>query len=230
MIDCYGKALFDQYQGRIRGKLKLYNSYGSPEDMPVDVFFRSEAEMPELETIALAMCQGRTLDIGAGVGSHSLILQERGIDVTALEISDLACQIMKLRGVKSVVKQDILQYQGEKYEVILMLMNGIGLCGDLTGLQYFLEYVKGLVTPSGQLIFDSSDIAYLYKPDEFISNKYYGEISFQYEYQKVKGNWFKWLYIDYDTLKAMAEKTGWCCEMIYEDGMDQYLTRLILAS
>ena len=227
-MDIYGQALLDQYRGKLKSKLWLYNSYGHPEDMPVDIFFRSEADMPEMEIIAMDLCKGKTLDIGAGVGSHALILQSKGIDVTALEISAKACEIMKHRGVKKVINTDILQYDSEKYDTILLLMNGIGLCGDIPGLINFLDYIKDLLLPKGQLIFDSSDIAYLYKPDEFISSKYYGEISYQYEYQKVKGNWFKWLYVDFDTLKAIADKGGWECEIIYEDDMDQYLVRLII--
>jgi cyclopropane fatty-acyl-phospholipid synthase-like methyltransferase len=176
----------------------------------------------------LNLCRGKTLDIGAGVGSHALILQSKGIDVTALEISPKACEIMKHRGIKKVINADILQYDSEKYDTIVLLMNGIGLCEDIPGLRYFLDYIKDLLAPGAQLIFDSSDIAYLYKPDDFISSNYYGEISYQYEYQKIKGNWFKWLYVDFDTLKAIAEKGGWKCEMIYEDDMDQYLVRMVL--
>ncbi|HQS05384.1 MAG TPA: SAM-dependent methyltransferase, partial [Daejeonella sp.] len=89
----------------------------------------------------------------------ALILQAKGIDVTALEISSKACEIMKHRGVKKVVNADILQYDSEKYDTILLLMNGIGLCEDIPGLRYFLDYIKKLLMPSGQLIFDSSDIA-----------------------------------------------------------------------
>ncbi len=229
-MDIYGQALKDQYQGKLKSKLWLYNSYGHPEDMPVDIFFRPEADMPELEIIAMDLCKGKTLDIGAGVGSHALILQSRGIDITALEISAKACEIMKHRGIKKVVNADILHYGSEKYDSILLLMNGIGLCENIEGLHHFLDYIKILLKPGGQLIFDSSDIAYLYKPDEFISSNYYGEISYQYEYQKIKGEWFKWLYVDFNTLKAIAEKNGWQCEMIYEDDMDQYLVRMWLKS
>ena len=74
-MDIYGKALLDQFSGKRKSKLWLYNSYGHPEDMPVDIFFRAEADMPEMEIIALNRCRGKTLDIGAGVGSHALILQ-----------------------------------------------------------------------------------------------------------------------------------------------------------
>lgn len=226
-MDIYGKALMDQYQGKLQGKVWLHNSYGHPEEMPIDIFFRPEADMPDLEITALNLCKGKTLDIGAGVGSHALILESQAIDVTALEISKKACEIMKHRGLKKIINTDIIKYQTEKYDTIILLMNGIGLCGDIPGLCYFLNYIKDLLMPGGQLIFDSSDIAYLYKPDEFISSNYYGEISYQYEYQNIKGNWFKWLYVDFNTLKTLAEKSGWNCEMIYEDDMDQYLVRLI---
>jgi len=217
----------DQYRGKLQGKVWLHNSYGHPEEMPIDIFFRPEADMPDLEITALNLCKGKTLDIGAGVGSHALILESRAIDVTALEISKKACEIMKNRGLKKIINTDIMQFHTEKYDTIILLMNGIGLCGDITGLRYFLNYIKDLLMPGGQLVFDSSDIAYLYKPDEFISSNYFGEISYQYEYQNIKGNWFKWLYVDFNTLKVLAEKSGWECEMIYEDDMDQYLVRLI---
>ncbi|MBM3403001.1 MAG: class I SAM-dependent methyltransferase [Bacteroidetes bacterium] len=226
-MDIYGTALMDQYRGKLQGKVWLHNSYGHPEEMPIDIFFRPEADMPDLEITALNLCKGKTLDIGAGVGSHALILESRAIDVTALEISKKACEIMKNRGLKKIINTDIMQFHTEKYDTIILLMNGIGLCGDITGLRYFLNYIKDLLMPGGQLVFDSSDIAYLYKPDEFISSNYFGEISYQYEYQNIKGNWFKWLYVDFNTLKVLAEKSGWECEMIYEDDMDQYLVRLI---
>jgi hypothetical protein len=141
----------------------------------------------------------------------------------------VACDIMQKRGVKKVVNKDIFQFEGEQFDTILMMMNGIGLCGDMEGLERFLEYLKKLILDGGQIIFDSSDIAYLYKSNDFISSNYYGEISYQYEYQSVKGNWFKWLYVDFNSLEQIANKLGWDCELIYEDDMDQFLVRMVLA-
>ena len=43
---------------------------------------------------------GKVLDVGAGVGSHALVLQQRGLDVTAMDISASAVTIMKQRGLK----------------------------------------------------------------------------------------------------------------------------------
>lgn len=228
-MDIFGKVLKDHFLGRQKGKLWLHNSYGLPEDMPVEVFFRSETDLTRLEQMALNLCKGKTLDIGAGVGSHALQLQAKGIDVNTIERSLSACTIMKKRGVKKVINSNVLQYDAEQFDTLLMLMNGIGLTEDIKGLHYFLEYIKKLLLPGGQVIFDSSDISYLFEPSDFLSRNYYGEISYQYEYQNVKGKWFKWLFIDYPKLEKIAEEHGWISELIFVDDMDQYLARLKLA-
>ncbi len=70
------------------------------------------------------------------------ILQNKGIDVSAIEISESACDLMRRRGVKKVINADIFQFELEQFDTIIMMMNGIGLCGDLEGLKNFLEYLK----------------------------------------------------------------------------------------
>lgn len=229
-MDVFGKALINYYKHQSESTLWLHNSYGKVEEMPVDVFFRGIGEMPDLELIALSQCSGKILDIGAGVGSHALILQEKGMDVTALEISATACQIMKLRGVKKILNQDIFTYRDEKFDTLLMLMNGIGLSESISGLRYFLRHVKTLLNPGGKLIFDSSDISYLYFGETFPTDKYYGQISYQYEYAGEKGDWFNWLYIDKQLLKEIATEEGWKLELIYEDDMDQFLVKLSIVN
>ena len=228
-MDIYGQALQDFYAQQPEEKLWLHNNYGEPEEMPVEVFFREEAEMPEAELMALQLCRGKVLDIGAGAGSHALVLQQRGFEVTALEVSPGAAAVMQKRGVKKVVQQDIYQYKTEKFDTLLLLMNGIGLTQNLTELDRFLQHAKQLLLPGGQLIFDSSDISYLYEDLPKPKTNYYGEIRYQYEYKNQRGDWFNWLYIDPKTLQKQAKKQGWNCAIVYEDEMDLYLTTLILA-
>jgi len=226
-MDVFGKALSDIYNKDEADTLWLHNSYGEPEEMPLEFFFRDDEDMPVLELQALKMCSGSVLDVGAGVGSHALLLQAFNIDVTAIDISEAAIDIMKDRGVKKAFLKDVFSYQ-EKFDTVLMLMNGIGLTGTLAGFKHFLVAVKHLLNPGGQLIFDSSDIAYLYEDMPKPQNQYYGEVSYQYEYQGEKGNWFNWVYVDEETVKAVAKETGWNCEVIFDDGEDQYLVRLTL--
>ncbi|RYY07402.1 MAG: class I SAM-dependent methyltransferase, partial [Sphingobacteriaceae bacterium] len=206
----------------------INNNYGEPEEMPVEVFFREQTDMPEAELLALHLCRGNILDIGAGAGSHALVLQERGFNVTALEISAGAAELMKKRGVKTVLQQDIFQYKTEKFDTLLLLMNGIGLAGNLAGLNRFLQHAKQLLLPGGQLLFDSSDLTYLYEDLPLPQNKYYGEISYQYQYKNQQSDWFNWLYIDQKTLLKTALQNGWNCDILYEDDMDLYLAKLTL--
>lgn len=228
-MDVFGLALTDFYRDNATADtLWLHNSYDDVEEMPVDIFFRSEEEMPPLELQAIDLCYGKVLDVGAGVGSHALVLQKAGIDVTAIDISANAVQIMKQRGVKKALEQSIF-LTDEKYDTLLFLMNGIGLTGTMSGFVNFLTQAKDLILPNGQLLFDSSDISYLYEELPKPEQTYFGEISYCYEYKAQKGNWFNWLYLDQETLKHTANQNGWKCEIIFDDGEDQYLARLTIS-
>lgn len=229
-MDVFGEALKDQFTKPPAETLWVHNSYDEPEEMPVDIYFRNEDEMPELELKALDLCRGRVLDVGAGVGSHALILQKKGLDVTGMDISAAAVTIMKQRGLKQAIEGDILTYKpgSKKYDTLLFMMNGIGLTGSLPGLRSFLNRAKELIHTDGQLVFDSSDLSYLYLEIPFPESGYFGEVSFRYEYKSVKGNWFKWVYVDQKTLTDIAAETGWNTAVIFEDENDQYLARLTL--
>ena len=229
MKDILGQALHNEYYQHQPEQLWIHNQYGPKEEMPVDIYFRDAANMPQLELLALQQCRGRVLDIGAGAGSHALLLQQQGLDVTALDISALGVEVMKARGVRKAIAADIFAYNDAKYDTLLLLMNGIGLAGTLDNLKAFLEHAKTLLNPGGQLLFDSSDITYLYEDGLPSADKYYGELWYQYEYKKQKTEWFKWLYIDEQTLTDLATAQGWHVEVLDQDEYDQYLVKLTLA-
>lgn len=226
-IDVYGEALSDYYTENIKEPLFLYTN-GSKDQTSVDIFFRKPNKFPTIEQIAIALCKGKILDIGAGVGSHTLQLQELGYDVTALEISKTACHIMKERGVKNSINTNIFEYEEQQFDTLLFVMNGIGLVQDIEGLEQLLEHMKKLLKPGGQILFDSSDIEYYYHFGNKKPAHYYGEVDFQYEYKGQKGNPFKWLYIDQAKMKEMANKAGWSFQVLDEDDHHHYLARMEL--
>ncbi|WP_160068980.1 class I SAM-dependent methyltransferase [Sphingobacterium bovisgrunnientis] len=226
--DVYGEALAEYFEKEeLSSPLLLHSTYGDIEEMPVEVFFRDSEDFPELEFIALSLCDGKVLDVGAGVGAHALYLQEKKFDVTALEISQTACNIMQQRGVQKIVQQDFFDLADQQYDTLLFLMNGIGLAGSLDGFRELLAHSKKLLSEKGQLLFDSSDISYLY--DEYRIQRpeyYFGEIGYQYEFNGVKGEPFKWLYLDQKTLIKVAHEEGWVVQILFEDENDQFLVRM----
>lgn len=228
--DVQGKALLDYFLGKEDVPLVLHTSYGDPEKMPVEVFFREEEDFTKLERFALRHCRGRVLDIGAGAGSFSVELQEKGFEVTAMEISPFCCQIMKQRGVKEVEEADFWNFSKGSYDTLLLMMNGIGLAAELSCLPGFLLKLKELLSPGGQIICDSSDISYLYAGAKKPVDRYFGEIRYCYEYEGDKGEWFGWLYADPALLSEVCRKVGMEMSVLYKNRKDQFLARIVVGN
>ncbi|MCL8001059.1 hypothetical protein M8994_22970, partial [Brucella sp. 21LCYQ03] len=149
--DPYGDALLAVYhQSPNRQPLYLHTSYGDTDEMPVDVFFRTEDDFSELEHIALALCDGHVLDVGAGAGAHALYLQSKNFAVTGLEISSLAAGVMQQRGVHDILQADFFEHKNATYDTLLFLMNGIGIAGTLAGFRALLKHSKTLLSDRGQ--------------------------------------------------------------------------------
>ncbi len=231
MKDPFEKAFFDYLNGKEKTEITVHCNKGDDEVIPVSYFFREYEMMPELEKKAIDLCSGKILDIGAGSGVHSLYLQSKGMDVTALDISPGFVEVMKKRRLIKVINSDIFDFSEGKFDTMLMLMNGIGFTKTFEGLSVFLERAKNLLNPGGQLILDSSDLLYLYEDEDGtysinLNDRYYGEVEYIIEYDGVTGKAFRWLYIDFDNLSMIAEQAGFNCELIFEDDHYNYLARL----
>ena len=229
--DVLGVALQDQLAKKENVTIAVYSDITETETLDAAYFFRDYAAMPEIEKVALDLCRGEVADLGAGAGSHSLVLQERKINVTAFDVSAGACTVMQQRGIKQVEKKNIFNLGDNQYDTILMLMNGLGLVGDIDGLTHFLQTIKKNLKPGAQIIADSSDISYMFYDDEGalhidLNAEYYGVVTYQMEYNHLKGKLFKWLFIDFMVLADYAAQCGYNCELLYEGENYQYLARL----
>ena len=225
-----GSAIKAYFEKGRAAKLRVFSPMFDEDEIPVKMLFRKENEMPSIERKALSMARGRTLDVGAGAGCHSLVLQQRGTDVTAIDISPLSVETMKLRGVKEVKQQDFFEVD-ECFDTILMLMNGIGIVGRLQRMPLFFRLLDRILAPGGQLLCDSSDICYVFENEdgemEFSEGDgYYGELTYQMQYDDVKGETFPWLYIDAETLRACAEACGYQVEVVQQGEHYDYLARI----
>ena len=231
-MDVFGKALMDFHNGDYTEDIKTHSSLGDEDIIPLPYLFRSLEEMPKIEQYALKLTKGKVLDIGCGSGSHSLHLQDSGLDVTGLDKSKGAIEVSKQRGLQSVVNSSILDFSGIQFDTLLLIMNGIGLCGTLDNLSDFLAHLKSLLLPDGQILLDSSDIIYMYEQDEdggiWVPGEisYYGEVSYTMEYKKQKSHPFDWLYLDFHTLKEHCTIQNMNCELVMHGPHYDYLAKL----
>lgn len=233
MKDLFGKAILDFQTNNSPENLITETNISEADEMRVDYLFRSFNEMPKLEKKALQLCKGKVLDVGCGAGSHSLYLQKKGFEVTAIDISENAIKACQLRGLKIARVQNVLDIENEKFDAIILLMNGTGIFGTLAETSKYLHKLKSLLNPNGQILIDSSDIIYMFDEDADGSylvpaDGYYGELTFTISYKNETEESFPWLYLDYNTLQNAAQSNGLECELIIDGEHFDYLARLTL--
>ncbi len=234
MKDLFGKAILDYQTNNSPENLITETNISEADEMFVEYLFRSFKSMPKLEQKALQLAKGKILDVGCGAGSHALYLQEKGFDVTAIDISQKAIETCKLRGVKKALISDILNVdKTESFETILLLMNGTGIFGTLNETSKYLQKLKSLLTDNGQVLIDSSDLIYMYDQDEdgaydVPAGTYYGELIFTVHYKNETEKPFPWLYLDYNTLQNACHANGLNCELVLEGKHFDYLAKITL--
>lgn len=227
--DPIGKAITDYVRSKRPDDIIVCSEICEDDIIPIEVLFRNEDEMPELEVLALKEATGKILDVGAGAGTHANYLQNMGKDVTAIDISEGAVAFMQTQGLKSK-KINFFDLNDEKFDTILMLMNGIGIAGTLANLEKTLAHAKTLLNPGGKILCDSSDIKYLYEDEDGslwvnLNQEYYGNFRFQMKYKKETGPWFDWLYVDFDSLFNVAKNVGLKAKRLY-DKDDNFLAEI----
>lgn len=232
--DPMGAAIADYYNNKKTDSLRVFSSQFDEDEIPVSKLFRNYNYMSAIEKKALQMANGRILDVGAGSGCHSLALQEMNKAVTAIDISSYSVEVMKKRGVIDARELNIFNpIFVEKFDSIIMLMNGSGIVGKLENMPSFFLRMKQILNPGGKILMDSSDLKYLFEEEDGsylidIAAGYYGEIDYQMQYKNIKGEIFDWLYIDFNTLCFYASQCGFESKLIKEGSHYDYLAELTM--
>jgi cyclopropane fatty-acyl-phospholipid synthase-like methyltransferase len=229
--DIYGKALLHYQANPGNQEILVHSDIAETDSYPISWFFRGLNDFPEIEKMALDLCTGSILDVGAGTGIHSLELQNRKMDVTAIDVSEGAISCMKASGLKNAFVQDFYTLENQKYDTLLMLMNGFGIMGKMDQVKDFFVKVDSLLNPGGQVIVDSSDLLHLYTEDDGsvvidLNGDYYGEVQYQMEFKNEKGFPFDWLFIDFASMKDAAEEAGFNAVKIFEEETHNNLDKI----
>lgn len=228
-IDPFGLALLAFLEGDTSAEVDIRRDDGFETPLPASYFFRGPAEFSTIERTAIEHCRGHVLDVGAGTGLHSLVLQENHLRVTAIDTSPGAVAVMARRGVQDVQRADIFHYQGGPFDTLLMLGHGVGMVGDLAGLDRFLAHAKGLVAEDGIMLLNTVDVGVSDDPIHLAyhqanrkAGRYIGETKVLVEYGGQRSH-FGWLHVDPDTLREHADKAGWRSDVLTQDPGGSYL-------
>lgn len=223
-MELHGQAMLDYLNGDENAHciLRRDDGFAYPPIYAKQFFYPNG--LPELDRIAVGRCAGRVLDIGAGAGSHSLAIQDRGLEVTSVDISAKAVEVMSQRGCRNAKIGDVLDSYSEPFDTILVVLN-IGIVRNLDGLAKFLKHLDVLMIDNGRLITDSidprnsEDESYRrYTQSKIAKGCYLGERTLRFEYEDQTSDWFEWMHIDPETLSEYVHDAGYLMEHIGSDG------------
>lgn len=228
--DPFGKAILEFALNQEPKIIRVSSDLCDDDELPVTYLFRTPHEMPAVEQKALELCKGKVLDAGAGAGAHLKTLIKHKHEVLGLDVSPGAIAHMRSQSIPCRMERLQDFDTVEKFDTVLLLMNGIGISEKLSELQGFLAKCKSLLNENGVILLDSTDIKYLYEEEDSslwidLNSSYYGEFQFQMHYNNESGPFFNWLYVDFDTLAKHAASVGLQCKKVFTDG-DHYLAKL----
>ncbi len=231
-MDTYSRALYNYFNGLEPHSFEIIRDDGYSSEVPISMFFDGDS-FSELELLALHSCTGKVLDVGAGAGRHASELQTRGVDITALDKSKQAIMIMNQRGIGKTRWIDIMELSGEKYDTILMLMNGIGIVGVAKNIDTYLQHIHKLLNTDGALIVDSIDVSkttyplhVAYRENNILNSRYPGQQRLRIVYNGEKGDWFNWLHLSFEELSMHASSNNFLSELIKIEENGHYVAKL----
>ena len=229
--DIFGKALMGYYKGD-KTPLIIRRDDGYVEkERFLDIVFSECDKWDELERRALEHVKGRVLDVGCGAGRHSLWLPEKGFEVVAVDVSPLAVEVTRLRGVRNCRVMDAtnLSFSPNSFDTILLMGNNFGVAGNVDGTKRMLEKLYQITSKDAIVIATSRDPAATDNPEHL---KYHelnrkrgrpiGQVTIRLEYKGEVGDWFDLLQASPDEMEEICKLAGWSPAQIFKDKNGMY--------
>lgn len=223
--DAYGQQLLAQYHGKtstaeIIERDDRYIDTGSEPGL----YFRDYKQWSPLERHAIELAKGRVLDIGCGAGRHSLYLQQKGFDVTGIDISPGAVEVCQLRGLKKALVRPITEvdkFEPGAFDTVLMLGHNFGLLGSAQGAKRILKKLSRITSPGARIIagtlnpYKTSDPDHLqYHQLNIGRGRMGGQIRMRVRFRKVVGAWFDYLFVSPEEMADILTETEWQIERL----------------
>ena len=190
-------------------------------------YFSEHKDWHPNEQEAMRFVRGRVLDVGCGAGRVALYLQEQGHEVTGIDISPLAIQVCKGRGVADARLLSITQVSTQMgiYDTIVMMCNNFGLFGGFARARWLLRRMRGMTSSQGRIVASGTDAYDTTNPDHLayhVKNRERGRMSGQLRIRVRFGSycspWFDYLLASREEVQEIAKGTGWVVERFLGEG------------
>jgi SAM-dependent methyltransferase len=232
--DTFGMAFMAHHKGEASVH-QTERDDGLIRESDASMYFQSYDEWPEYEREAMLESKGRVLDVGLGAGRHSLWLQEKGYDVVGMDLSPLAVEVSKLRGVRDCRVMDMrsLDFPDGSFDTVLMMGANLGIAGEVPEVQGVLSGLDRVTAPDGIIIGSTRDPLKTEDPTHLAYHemnrqrgKPPGLVRIRVNFREHLGDWFEFLMMGEAFLAEVIEPTNWETSKIYGSGNGDYIAIL----
>lgn len=190
--DPLGRAMRDYQRGEY-GTLRYRDGALTRDGRVYEYYFRPPSEWEDRDVAFLdRLCEygGPILDAGCGAGQHALWFQERGVDVTGIDVSPNAVRAARERGVEDARVMDMfdLEFDRDRFRTVYAVGTQVGLAGSFAGVRDLLGEFARVTDEEGVAVVHNYDppeldddfFGYRSDPREGVAHR-----CFHFEYEPV---------------------------------------------
>lgn len=225
--DAMGHALWDAYHGDPDCYEVVERDDGLVDPIPVSVYFSEPADWDASTRAALAFVRGRVLDVGVGAGRHALHLQGAGHDVVGIDVSPLALEVCRLRGVQDVrgCPATLVGPALGRFDTFLMMGNNFGLTANRKRAPWMLRRFAAIASPEARVVAQTVDV-YTTEDEDHLAyqarnrarGRMSGQVRLRIRYRRRRSPFFDYLMVSQPELEAIVAETPWRIEQVFAAG------------
>lgn len=182
------------------------------------LYFSGPEDWPEEVLTALDDVTGPVLDVGAGAGRHALALQDRGLEVVAIDTSPGAVAVMRDRGIRDtrVLGIDEVGRLDRGFGTVLLLGNNLGLLGAHDRAADRLAALATVCRPDARIVAETTDP---YATTDASDRAHHdrnrragrlgGHLRVRARFDGHVGAWFDYLFLAADEVRDLVADCGW---------------------
>jgi SAM-dependent methyltransferase len=226
--DSYGRAMLDYLQGRPGDEIVERDDGFIYVGAGPDLYFAPYPRWRAHEKRAMRYVRGRVLDVGCGAGRALLRLRELGLDAHGIDISPLAVEVCRRRGLTNVEVRSIAELDGlGSFDTILLLGSGFGLFGSRAGARRLLRRMRSMTPDAGRVVATTRD-PYTGRDDapyierNVARGRMPGQFRIRIRYRTYRGPWFDYLTVSREELVEVVDGTGWSATRFFDGPAGRY--------
>ena len=232
--DAYGQEIMLILQGRDVSEI-IERDDGYIDSMGGHYLLAPFSKWDANERKAIRLARGRVLDVGAGGGRVSLYLQDKGHDVVAIDISPMAIEVCKRRGIRNAKVMDFAKIDKRlgTFDTVVMYGNNFGLFGSPARAKRLLRRLHTMTSPDARILGETLD-PYATKVPEHLAyhrrnrarGRSGGQIRIRARSKLLKTPWFDYLFVSRKEMREIVDGTGWHIARTMPERGEQYIAIL----